>query len=167
MSLELPIVPDPLLLSCPTVDATADAVGLYEADFFRWTEAMAAALRSGDLSQLDLENLAEEIESLGRSDRRELKSRLVVLLHHLLKWQFQSELRSRSWRGTINEQRRQILDVLEDSPSLRSVLALSLDKCYADARREAADETGLSIAVFPNSCSYGIEDILNHEFLPD
>jgi hypothetical protein len=161
--LELPIVPDPILLP----NLTTAVSSLYEADFFRWTETMAAALRSGDFSQLDLENLAEEIESLGRSDRRELKSRLVVLLHHLLKWQFQHELRSGSWRGTINEQRRQILDILDDSPSLRPFLGVSLDSCYLNARREAADETGLAIAIFPNDCPYSIEAILNVEFLPD
>jgi hypothetical protein len=167
MSLELPIVPDPLLLPKPAVESAAGSSGLYDADFFRWTETMAAALRSGDLSQLDLENLAEEIESLGRSDRRELKSRLVVLLHHLLKWQFQPELRSTSWRGTLNEQRRRLRDLLEDSPSLRSVLGLSLDQCYADSRREAADETGLPIALFPIDCPHAIEEILNVEFLPN
>jgi hypothetical protein len=156
-------VPDPMLLP----NLTTAVSSLYEADFFRWTEMMAAALRSGDVSQLDLENLAEEIESLGRSDRRELKSRLVVLLQHLLKWQFQSELRSKSWRSTLNEQRRQILDLLDDSPSLRSVMGLFLDKCYADARREAADETDLPIAMFPIDCPYAIEAILNVEFLPD
>lgn len=164
-------MPDPILLPKPAVDTaaelSADSSVLYEEDFFRWTQVMADALRSGDLSQLDRENLAEEIESLGRSDRRELKSRLVVLLHHLLKWQVQPEMRSRSWRSTLNEQRRRILDVLDDSPSLRSFLGLSLDKCYADARREAADETGLPIAMFPIDCPYAIEAILNVEFLPD
>ena len=85
---------------------------LYEKDFWLWTQTMAEALKSGNFSQLDLVNLAEEVESLGRSDRRELQSRLTVLLMHLLKWQFQSDMRSGSWRGTLVEQRIRILKLL-------------------------------------------------------
>ncbi len=140
---------------------------LYEQDFWLWTQAMAIALKSGNFSQLDLENLAEEVESLGRSDRRELKSRLTVLLMHLLKWQFQAEMRSGSWKGSLREQRRQIRGVLNDSPSLRSFVMDSVDECYDNARDDAADETGLTIATFPETCPYAIDEILNIEFLPD
>ena len=82
------------------------AVTLYEQDFWLWTQTMAEALKSGNFSQLDLEHLADEVESLGRSDRRELQSRLIVLLMHLLKWQFQAEMRAGSWKGTLREQRQ-------------------------------------------------------------
>lgn len=140
---------------------------LYEQDFWLWTQTMAEALKSGNFSQLDLENLAEEVESLGRSDRRELQSRLTVLLMHLLKWQFQPEMRSGSWKGTLREQRRRIRAVLKDSPSLRSFLVDSVDDAYENAREQAADETGLAIAIFPASCPYAIEAILDGEFLPD
>lgn len=140
---------------------------LYEQDFWLWTQTMAEALKSGDFSQLDLENLAEEVESLGRSDRRELQSRLTVLLMHLLKWQFQPEMRSGSWKGTLREQRRRIRMVLKDSPSLKPFLADSIDDCYDNAREQAADETGLAVATFPMGCPYAIEDVLNVEFLPD
>jgi Domain of unknown function DUF29 len=167
MSLELPIVPDPLLLPKPAVESAAESSGLYEADFFRWTETMAAALRSGDLSQLDLENLAEEIESLGRSDRRRIESRLTVLLMHLLKWQVQPEMRSGSWRGTIVEQRTRIRKLLQESPSLRSFFESVVDECYGDAVAQAVAETGLPIAMFQIDCIYSIEEILSIEFLPD
>ena len=139
---------------------------LYEQDFWLWTQTMVEALKSGNLSQLDLENLAEEVESLGRSDRRELQSRLTVLLMHLLKWQFQPDMRSGSWRGTLAEQRIRILKLLKESPSLRSFFEASVDECYDDAKVKAFEETGLVMAIFPVVCSYTIEDILNIEFLP-
>jgi hypothetical protein len=128
---------------------------------------MATALRSGNLAALDVANLAEEIESLGRRDRRELVSHLVVLLHHLLKWQFQSDLRSGSWRGTLAEQRIRIRRLLQDSPNLRSVLDDSIDECYADAKVQASAETSLATDRFPVDCPYPIESILSIEFLPD
>ncbi len=139
---------------------------LYEQDFWLWTQAMAEALKSGNLSQLDLENLAEEVGSLGRSDRRELQSRLTVLLMHLLKWQFQSDMRSGSWRGTLAEQRIRVAKLLKESPSLRSFFEASVNECYDDATVKASEETGLVIATFPRTCPYDIEDILCIEFLP-
>ena len=139
---------------------------LYEQDFWLWTQTMAEALRSGNFSQLDLVNLAEEVDSLGRSDRRELQSRLTVLLMHLLKWQFQPDMRSGSWRGTLAEQRIRILKLLKESPSLRSFFEASIDECYDDAKVKASEETGLMMAIFPVTCCCAIEDILNIEFLP-
>jgi Domain of unknown function DUF29 len=163
-------VPNPIL-SPPPIQTTE----LYDRDFCLWTETMAEVLRSGNLAQLDIANLAEEVESLGRRDRRELESRLVVLLHHLLKWQFQSSMRSRSWRGTLAEQRLRIRRLLKDSPSLRSVLESSMtsgrsetiDECYTDAKIQASEETGLTIDTFPADCPYAIEAVLSVEFLPD
>lgn len=108
----------------------AEATDLYEQDFFLWTQQMATALREGLLDQLDLENLAEEIESVGRSEKRELISRLRVLLIHLLKWQFQSERRSHSWQSTITEQRIQLELVLEDSPSFKGLVPDLLESAY-------------------------------------
>ena len=127
---------------------------------------MVEALRSGSFSQLDLQNLAEEVESLGRSDRRELQSRLTVLLMHLLKWQFQSDMQSGSWRGTLAEQRIRILKLLKESPSLRSFFEASVEECYDDAKVKASEETGLVMATFPRTCPYAIENILSIEFLP-
>lgn len=147
----------------PPIGATA----LYEQDFCLWTQTMVAALRSGDFTHLDLENLAEEVESLERRDRRELTSRLTTLLMHLLKWQFQPEMQSGSWRGTVVEQRLRIRRLLQDSPSLRSVLEGAVDECYEDAKLQASAETGLPVAIFPATCPYAIIDILNVEFWPD
>ncbi len=166
MPLELSIVPDPRLLPNLDVDA-ADSSMLYEADFFCWTQRMAEVLRSGDLSRLDIENLAEEIESLGRSDRRTIESRLTVLLMHLLKWQFQSGMRSGSWQGTIVEQRTRIRKLLQESPSLRSFFESVVVECYGDAIVQAAAETGVPIVTFPIDCPYSIKDILDLDFLPD
>jgi Domain of unknown function DUF29 len=155
-------MPNPIL--SPPPNQTAE---LYDRDFCLWTETMAEALRSGNLTELDVANLAEEVESLGRRDRRELQSRLVVLLHHLLKWQCQPDMRSGSWRGTLAEQRLRIRRLLQDSPSLRSVLDGSIDECYADAKVQASEETGLTIGTFPVDCPYPIASILSIEFLPD
>jgi Domain of unknown function DUF29 len=149
-------VPNPIL--SPPQSQTTE---LYDRDFCLWAETMAEALRSGNLAALDMANLAEEVESLGRRDRRELASRLVVLLHHLLKWQFQPDMRSGSWRGTLAEQRMRIRRLLQDSPSLRSVLDDSIGECYADAKVQASAETGLATDRFPVDCPYSIELILS------
>jgi Domain of unknown function DUF29 len=139
----------------------------YDEDFYAWTEEQARLLRSGELSAIDAANIAEEIESMGRSDRRELKSRLIVLLTHLLKWRHQPEARSRSWSDTIREQRQQIELVLEDSPSLRPTVQQMLDQVYRIARENAAEETGVVEAVFPNVCPFTSDEVLSRGFLPE
>lgn len=139
---------------------------LYETDFLAWTEQTAQLLRAGAFEQVDWEAVIEEIESLGRSDRRALRSRLTVLLHHLLKWQYQPGLRSGSWRNTIAEQRQQIEDLLEDSPSLKSYLLDVLAESYQRGRNAASNETELPIHLFPTECPYSVDQILDHEFLP-
>src|SRR5438132_8631046 len=106
----------------------------YEQDFYAWTVEQSRLLRSGELSAIDAANIAEEIESMGRSDRRELRSRLAVLAMHLLKWRHQPGARSKSWSATIDEQRLQIEEVLADSPSLRPMVAAMLSDAYAIAR---------------------------------
>jgi len=139
----------------------------YDKDFYAWTFEQARLLRSGELAEIDAENLAEEIESMGRRDRHELESRMTVLLAHLLKWQAQPENRSTSWSGTIREQRRQIARKLRDSPSLRPVLNEVLAEIYVDAREDAAEETGVSETDFPAECPFTIGEVLSRSFRPD
>jgi hypothetical protein len=139
----------------------------YEDDFFAWTEEQARLLRAGEVTEIDALNLAEEIESVGRSDRREIRSRLIVLLAHLLKYRFQADARSTGWLGTIREQRDQIELILEDSPSLRPVIAEAPGRAYKKARTVAAEETGLPETTFPADCPFSAEQILSADFLPE
>ena len=143
----------------PTVD-------LYEADFHAWAVDQAEKLRRGDLRSLDLAHLTEEIESLGRSERRELQSRLAQLLMHLLKWEHQALIRSRSWKDTIREQRRRLDFLLADMPSLRPKVEGALPGAYSDARLMAERETGLPISTFPLDCPYRAAEVLDDTWLP-
>lgn len=140
----------------------------YDTDFYEWTQHQAAALAAGHFSELDLANLAEEIESLGRSDRRQLGSRLEVLLMHLLKWLYQPEIREtgHSWESTIIEQRGRIEDLLADSPSLRRQVPDLVARHYTRARRLAHGETRLSLETFPKTCPWTVEQILDDDFWP-
>jgi hypothetical protein len=146
---------------------TQQSHSLYEQDFYQWTQQMAAVLRNNHFDQLDIENIAEEIESLGRSDRRELKSRLTVLLMHLLKWHYQPEKRSNRWQATILEQRIRVLDLLSESPSLVSYLNGEVDRCYNNAKALAAAETELTPTIFPQDCPYLLTEVLEKTLLAD
>ncbi|MFN3546027.1 MAG: DUF29 domain-containing protein [Mesorhizobium sp.] len=139
----------------------------YDEDFALWSAEQAALLRAGRLDGLDRENLAEEIESLGRSDRREIENRLQVLLAHLLKWRHQPNGQSGSWRATIRDQRVRIAKVIKESPSLRGHPGKALSEEYGNARLTAADETGLPENAFPAACPFTVEQILDPDFLPD
>ncbi|MBJ7900864.1 MAG: DUF29 family protein [Cyanobacteria bacterium RI_101] len=140
---------------------------LYETDFNQWIEETAKTLKEGNFHALDLENLIEEIESMGSNNKREIKSRLIVLLMHLLKCKYQPEKQTRSWIATINTQRTEIELVLEDSPSLRSLLTASIANCYKKARLNAATETNLSPSVFPLECPFTQEQILDSDYFPN
>jgi hypothetical protein len=123
----------------------------YDIDLALWSQAQVAALRAGRWSELDVENLVEEIEALTRRDKREIRSRLTVLIMHLLKLQYQPERATRSWRSTIDAQVTEVELVLEDSPSLRGELPEFIRRAYRDARRKASSETGIPIATFPET----------------
>ena len=140
---------------------------LYETDYLQWIETTVEKLRSQDYSNIDWENLIEEIESMGRSERKSIRSNLIVVLIHLLKWQFQPELRSRSWQSSIFEHRRRIRNDLKDSPSLKPYLAEVFAECYWDAVESASVETGLPMEVFPQLCPYTSVEVLDSNFLPD
>jgi hypothetical protein len=135
---------------------------LYDRDFLEWTHEIAAKLRAGDFRDVDWENVAEEIESLGRSDRREVLSRVEVIMIHLLK----SSIRrpTASWIATLNEQRRKLNLVLADSPSLRRQVPGSLDDAYRGARKNAAREMGVSEQRFPVECPFTVDQIAGDYF---
>jgi len=135
-------------------------------DFAAWTEQQGRSLKARQVDDLDWDNLAEEIETLGRSERAEIRSRLAVLLRHLLKWQFQPAKRKPGWRASIVEARDQISEQLAASPSLRTYPAQVLSKQYEIARLRAADETRLSLHAFPEACPYTLLQILDPRFYP-
>ena len=138
----------------------------YEKDIIAWANEQAGFIRAGRFDLLDLENIAEEIVDVGKSEKRELASRMAVLLSHLLKWQFQPGRRGASWQRTIKEQRKAIALEIRSTPSLKVSLndVDWLAKSWADAVARAGDETGLD--VFPESCSWTTEQILDQEFFP-
>ena len=140
---------------------------LYDQDFYAWANEQAAILRAGNLTAADIEHIAEEIESMGRTEKRELVNRLVVLLLHLLKWQFQPGLRGNSWRLTIEEQRYRLDDHLADNPSLKATLPTSTANAYRLALVEAERETGLTRATFPAACPWTFEQITDDAFWPE
>ncbi|MCP2727616.1 DUF29 domain-containing protein [Limnofasciculus baicalensis] len=142
------------------------AYRLYDTDFVAWTKQTVQQIRTKQFEQVDWEAVIEEIESLGKSDRRELKSRLEVLLQHLLKWQYQPNLRSASWRNTIDEQRNRIADLLEESPSLKSYPEEVLAECYRRGRKAASNETELPLDIFPVESPYTCPQLFDPEFLP-
>ncbi|MDM8547008.1 DUF29 domain-containing protein [Candidatus Venteria ishoeyi] len=142
-------------------------MNLQETDFYRWTQETAHALRTGHYAEVDMQSVAEELEKMGASERRELINRLAVLLMHLLKWQYQPGIRSRSWELTLIEQRREIQDLLEDNPSLKPQLQVKLDKAYSKAILKAEKETNLPARTFPVQCPYPLEQILQEDFYPD
>lgn len=139
----------------------------YKTDVIAWANEQAAFIRSGRFDLLDLENIAEEIEDVGKSEQRELENRMAVLLAHLLKWQFQVERRGSSWQLTIKEQRKRIVMRLKETPSLKNSLSDDDWKqaVWSDAISKAAEETGLD--TFPETCPWTTEQILNPAFFPD
>jgi hypothetical protein len=140
---------------------------LYDRDFYAWSREQASLLRDGRTSEADLVNIAEEIESMGRSEKRELVSRMVVLLLHLAKWRFQPGLRGRSWRLSVEGQRLDIAQVLADNSSLQPMLAEVLSQAWRRARIEAQRETGLDASTFAKDCPWTAEQALDDAFWPD
>ena len=138
----------------------------YETDFYTWTQQQAAFLKSGQFSEIDLKNLIEEIESMGRSEKRELESRLTVLLLHLLKWHYQPAYRNKSWELSIDEQRLQFKKVLKDNLGLKNRLNELLNDAYEIAVIKAAKETKLDKKIFPLVCPWHLQEIIQADFYP-
>ena len=147
-------------------DVTAPPNSLYERDFHEWALEQARLLRERRFAALDLENLVEEVESVGRSSKSEIENRLELLLAHLLKWKCQPGARSTGWTGTIFEQRGRILGIVRDSPSLKHYPGRVMHDCFRAARLLAAKETGIDFTLFPETCPFTIEQVLDEEFWP-
>jgi len=139
---------------------------LYDKDFFLWATETARLLREGKLDNVDIQNVAEGIEGLANRDRRELRSRLRLLVRLLLQWHCQPDRRSRSRKAIMLDERIAIERLLEDSPSLRRSVAPSLSRIYREAVAEAAAETSLPVPSFPRECPFTADQILDHDFLP-
>jgi Domain of unknown function DUF29 len=144
--------------------ADAPARAEYERDFYSWLMEQAGHVRAGRWDALDRENLAEEIESLGREQFNKLESALRVLLMHMLKWDHQPELRSRSWALSIKAQRVELDDVIDDNPGLKPRISEAIARGYRKARIEAARETGLDEDQFPPQCPYSWDEIVSRQF---
>lgn len=143
----------------------SDRPPLYETDYQQWIETTVEKLRSRDYADVDWDNLIEEIEDVGRNERRSLESNLIVVLLHLLKWQYQPERRSGSWEGSIIEHRRRIKKALKESPSLQPYFESIFAESYVEAVKQAKAETGLPLEMFP-PCPYELTAVVDDEFLP-
>ena len=139
----------------------------YDSDFYAWANEQAALLREGKLEEADIQHIAEEIESMGKTEKRELASRLTVLLLHLLEWRFQPLSRGRSWRATIRVQRRDLSDLMSDNPSLKPLLPEIIKRAHGNAVIEAGAETGLPESTFTAVCPWSFEQMMDADFWPD
>jgi len=142
---------------------------LYDQDFYLWIQTTIQHLQERNLEQLDIENLIEEIDSMGRSEKKELKTRLVVLIEHLLKLQYWIEEKddnARGWRNTVVEQRRQITYTLADSPSLKAILNDVFLPCYQDAKKDTINKYQLPSNLFPEEPPFSLAQVLNVDFIP-
>ena len=148
------------VLSPPSVGS------LYDRDLALWSQEQARLLEQRRFAELDLQNLIDEVKSVGSSDKREIRNRLEVLIAHLLKWRFQPGRRSSSWERTIREQRRALSSIIEDSPSLQHYPADVLSRVYPAAHSQAADESGIDYTLLPEVSPFTIEQVMNGGFLP-
>jgi len=147
----------------------------YETDYWLWTQHNIKLLRQGKLNKIDIEHIIEELEDMGKSTRRELASRLIVLLAHLLKWQYQlkhlselhSEFQGNSWRSSINEQRKQLERLLRDNPSLKKQMPDTITEIWKDSVDLAHQDTGLSLDTFPTECPYQLTQVFEITWFPE
>ncbi len=144
-----------------------NTITLYEQDYCLWLQETAQKLRSQKWSDLDVDNLIEEIESLARSEKKEMKSRLITLIEHLLKlqyWEAEKADNARGWRNTVVEQRRQLELLLEDSPSLKPILADIFFDCYQKARKDTLQKCQLQGEIFPYTPPFTVEDVVDLDY---
>jgi hypothetical protein len=146
--------------------ATKLLSSLYELDYQQWLETTVTYLSDRNFEQIDLEYLVAELESMGKSEKSALESNLVILLMHLLKYRYQPQKQSDSWRNSIVEHRRRILRSFKHSPSLKRYFEQVFDECYQDARQDAKTETQLPLITFPEICDFAQAEVLDPDFLP-
>jgi hypothetical protein len=152
----------------------SNLASLYDTDYAKWAQRNAELLRAGRFEDIDMAHLLEELSDMSKSDRRELQSRLLILLAHLLKWEYQyqtlaerwREFKGDSWRSTIIEQRTQLSGLLKQSPGLKSALVDMIERTYPDAVELASDESGLPPETFPTHCPYPKDQLLDKGFFP-
>jgi hypothetical protein len=145
-------------------DFSRGGASLYESDYYGWVQEQIAHLKAGRLAALDIENLIDEVGDLGKAEIQRLESALRVLLLHMLKWKFQPERRSRSWVLSMRNGRRGALRWLQDSPSLKPLRDGIVEDAYGDARLVAADETGLKLSAFPETCPFTWDEMMDENF---
>ncbi len=139
----------------------------YEQDFYSWALHHAQLLREGRFAELDIEHLAEELEDIGKNDRRALENRCIILIAHLLKWEYQPSHRGSSWKRSIDEQRLRIDRLIRKNPSLKPYLSAAVADVYLDAVKLAAQETQIPASQFPQECLYSIEQMQDEKFYPN
>lgn len=144
----------------------ADQLTAYDTDYARWCVEQAALLREGRLDALDREHLAEEVEDLGRREKREIANRLTLLLMHLLKWQVQPDRRKGGWEASIRIQRKDLKKLLADNPSLADFPRQELDDAFVRAKLAAEAETGIEFEMLPAECPFTVEQVLDDAFMP-
>lgn len=140
---------------------------VYDQDFYLWIQETVQALRSDNINQVDLEQVIEELEDIGNSQKDALESNLIRLLQHLLKWKYQKQKRTNSWKVSITEPSLRLNKAFKKSPSLRRYFEEVFGECYSDARLIASRETGLELEVFPQDCPFDPNDVLNPQYLPE
>lgn len=141
---------------------------LYDNDFNLWIETTLKQIRERNFNSVDWENVLEELESLGKQQKRELSNRLRLLLEHFLKlsyWEVEKSYNARGWHGTIVEQRKQIIQLIEDNPSLKPYLHKVYESCYTDARDITIAKTGLDKEIFPTQSVLTLEELLDESFI--
>ncbi|WOD38379.1 DUF29 domain-containing protein [Nodosilinea sp. E11] len=153
-------------MSSQTTAQASSLAHLYEQDYALWLGTTCQLLKTGQMTEIDITHLLEELEDMGRSEKQVLTSNLIVVLMHLLKYAYQPGQRSNSWRFTIKEHRRQLLAALKASPSLKSYFEQVFAECYQDARDLASTETGVSLEHLPLESPFSLEQTLDREYLP-
>lgn len=140
---------------------------LYEQDYYLWLQETVKTLDERRLSELDIQNLIAEIADMGINQKKSVKSNLIVIIWHLLKYKYEPERRSKSWQLTLLEHRDRLIEDFENSPSLKPYFYQIFDQCYHKAKQKASIETGLPLSTFPDMCPFTTEEILNLEYLPE